>query len=284
MPGAHRFPSCAGPLELCARQKHVVKQEVLRLSEAELARRSGTLYQLRPDGRPIPMHPAATQPQQPGAGGAPTTAAKAVPLDVKPRPSASGSSSPAGAHPRSLPETMEGVTAAWHSALGQDGAFGSGKQTPAYEGTLGIDVVAQADKVARKARRPSLRKTLTGAVTPSFERTLSSSSIPEEGSVRALKRIPDNESQSLDAVVLEAALEEDPMASSTPALPSTGGARAARRARSRGMSVSGWSITSERVGAAGAPAPPSEEAGAEEVKVKVVVEVSRALARRSERG
>jgi hypothetical protein len=50
------------------------------------------------------------------------------------------------------------------------------------------------------------------------------------------------------------------------------------------MSVSGWSITSERVGAAGAPAPPSEEAGAEEVKVKVVVEVSRALARRSERG
>ncbi|PWN45884.1 hypothetical protein IE81DRAFT_296908 [Ceraceosorus guamensis] len=156
-----------GPLELCARQKQVVKQEKRRMTPTQIADTPGSRVALF---QPVTHAQVIIAPPTP-AQAAFDDSAKAQAVDV-PTASRSEPSTAAavGAQPRSLPEASAGF--GWTAQPGRvprpGHERGLSNESSYDEGSLGIDVVAERDKAARKAKRPTLRKALTGAVGASM--------------------------------------------------------------------------------------------------------------------
>lgn len=183
------LPLCSplGPLELCARQKMLVKREVLTMTERDLSSTTGTRLSLdsnaiSPSNSNLNSHSNPTKKEM----GSPNPL-KARPMKVSGRKEVSSETineeeSLIGAQPRSLPEPD---CSPWHQNQAHDhhqdkthsrvlsedyynkfnpnSKHGRKNAPPGLprRPSLGIEVLEEIDRAAKKARRPTLAKSLT---------------------------------------------------------------------------------------------------------------------------
>lgn len=169
-----------GPLELCARQKQMVKQKHSLLDERELPTMTGSRLPLTSAARLINRKLRLANDLTNGT----RPSVPSIPIAVKASESVAFANKDE-IQPRSLPETIneEQVSHRWNQAsviddvskkdnqvriepvrgrssnnIREDEAIGK-----AYRGkSLGIEVLTEIDKSASKTKRPNLRKALTG--------------------------------------------------------------------------------------------------------------------------
>lgn len=167
-----------GPLELCARQKQMVRQETRVVDQGDLSLLTGFRLPLTPAAQIIGSQLRTSSDT--------TFTPPSQPLPVKAREDNGAASSECDAiQPRSLPETIdeEQIAHRWHQASvidgislqrGHNSTATTRRQTSddvregevigkAYRGkSLGIDVLTEIDKRTSKSKRPGLRKAFTG--------------------------------------------------------------------------------------------------------------------------
>jgi len=191
------YSPLSGPLELCARQKMLVRRETKTLSEKEfqdLSQSSGTMISLQPKAEPILTSNPSSSSNLNGARtrtGPTSVPTRSRPIGLSSRKEGSETtieegvetSNLIGAQPRSLPEPD---CSPWHQNLNPthnhnhiqshsrvmsedyysryaNSSNHSKKTAPGLprRPSLGIEVLEEIDRAAKKARRPTLAKTLT---------------------------------------------------------------------------------------------------------------------------
>ncbi|PWN26229.1 hypothetical protein BDZ90DRAFT_233363 [Jaminaea rosea] len=139
-----------GPLELCARRKKVVHQSTVMVSEQEVAEFEGGKLALQTGAE---MQPAPVN----------ATAAKPIGIVTAKESAPQDSLSDANGHPRSLPETSRINVQPTETPTMSAHPPQEASQPLALGSSLGIEILQDLDRAAKKARRrPGFQKTVSG--------------------------------------------------------------------------------------------------------------------------